>query len=373
MGKYLAVTVPFLGITLFFVQSYYLRTSRQVRILDIEAKSPLFTHFTETMQGISVIRALHWESTFEENLQNALNQSQKPFYMLLCIQQWLELVLDCIVAALAVILVATATSLKSDFSAGAMGVALNLVLTFNMSLTQLIKSWTSLETSIGAVARVQEFVAKTPSEERVVGQVQVQEGSLLLLDWPAKGGVEFRDVVASYGGPDASPVLNHLSLSFKPREKIAVCGPSGSGKTSLVLALLQMVDVQKGTITIDGVNLASVQCGDLRSRINVIPQDPFFMPGSIRFNLDPRQDADSDDDPHVSDAYIEAALQKVGLWKKVSAGGGLDMTLTMSDWSVGERQLLALARALMVKSSILILDEATSRYVLTPDTTSMLL
>ena len=105
LGKYLTITVPALGVTLFFVQSYYLRTSRQVRLLDIEAKSPLFTHFMETMQGITVIRAMRWQTPFQTRLQDLLNQSQKPFYMLFCIRQWLQLVLDCIVMALAVILV----------------------------------------------------------------------------------------------------------------------------------------------------------------------------------------------------------------------------------------------------------------------------
>ncbi|KAJ5140959.1 hypothetical protein N7448_004367 [Penicillium atrosanguineum] len=353
MGKYLTVTVPVLAVVLFLVQNYYLRTSRQVRLLDIEAKSPLFTHFVETMQGISVIRAMRWQRPFEERLQELLNQSQKPFYMLYCIQQWLQLVLDCIVMALAVVLVTLVISLKDQFSAGAIGVALNLILSFNQDLMILIKFWTSLETSIGAVSRIQEFVANTPPEDQgqdLLGPPPVQ--------WPSGGEIVFKDVNATYN-PTSAPVLTNLSLTIHSGEKVAICGPSGSGKTSFILGLLQMIEVQNGSITIDDVDLSTLSCGTVRFHVNVVPQDPFFMPGTLRFNLD----RDSEHNP-APDACLIQALEIVDLWKKVcgtsSGRGELDQELSLSDWSMGERQLLALARAVVTKSSILILDEATS-------------
>jgi ATP-binding cassette, subfamily C (CFTR/MRP), member 1 len=120
------------------------------------------------------------------------------------------------------------------------------------------------------------------------------------------------------------------------------------------MALLQMIEVQKGHITIDDVNLSTLHRRDIRSRINVIPQDPLFLPGTVRFNIDPHQ--------RISDDPIESAIKRVGLWKRISMNRGLDMELSASDWSVGERQLMALARALTRQSSILILDEGTSRY-----------
>jgi ABC-type multidrug transport system fused ATPase/permease subunit len=194
LGKYLTITVPALGVILFLVQSYYLRTSRQVRLLDIEAKSPLFTHFVETMQGINVIRAMRWQAPFQTRLQDLLNQSQKPFYMLFCIRQWLQLVLDCIVMALAVILVSLVVSLRGQFSAGSIGVALNLILVFSQDLMQFIKSWTVLETSIGAVARIQEFVETTPSEEQHENELPIVPSQ-----WPERGHLTFDRVTASYG------------------------------------------------------------------------------------------------------------------------------------------------------------------------------
>lgn len=192
-GKYLAITVPFLGLAVYFLQLYYLRTSRQVRLLDIEAKSPLYTHFIETTSGIATLRAYGWERIFQDECERKLNQSQKPFYMLMCIQQWLTLVLDLVVGVMAVILMATTTSLKHKFSPGSVGVALNLVLSFGLYLKISIRSWTQLETSIGAVSRVKSFVADTPSETRRLDAEWTPQ-----LEWPSQGVITFEKVTATY-------------------------------------------------------------------------------------------------------------------------------------------------------------------------------
>ncbi|KAJ5748022.1 ABC transporter transmembrane domain type 1 [Penicillium nucicola] len=348
IGRYLAASIPLLGVVLFFIQSYYLRTSRQVRLLDIEAKAPLYTHFLETIHGISSIRAFNWGHQLREKSHSLLNRSQRPVYMLYSIQQWLILVLDLTVGAIAVILIAMVTSLKDLFNAASIGVALNILLTLNQTLANALKMWTMTETSIGAVTRVQRFIEDTPSEERGVASSIAPQ---LPHDWPCHGEVKFTDVTAGYDH-STIPILKSLTMTIKPGEKIAICGPSGSGKTSLIMAMLQMLDLQSGRIEIDGRNLAEIPRSTIRSRINVVPQDPFFMPGTLRFNLDPRQ--------CVIDAELVRAIEKVGLWDQVRAKRGLDMEFSTEDWSVGQRQLLALSRALVKKSSLLILDEATS-------------
>ena len=153
-------------------------------------------------------------------------------------------------------------------------------------------------------------------------------------------------------------ILDNISLSINPGEKIAICGPSGSGKTSFILALLQMIEPKEGSIQIDGQNLAELQPQEITSRLNVIPQEPFIMPGTIRLNLDPTSSS--------HEGAIENALQRVGLADRIEEMGGLDSTISISAWSVGELQLLSLARAMIKHSSILILDEAMSRYVYDP-------
>lgn len=175
---------------MFLIQRYYLRTSRQVRLLDIEAKAPIFKHFIETIHGVATIRAFRWSSIFHESHGEMLDQSQRPFYMLFCIQQWLVLVLDLIVGAMAVIIVAVAVSTVGRLEAGALGVSLVLIVDFNLLLAQSIQAWTKLETSIGAVARVQNFIHETPSEP--IGT------QLLPTIWPSRGDIQFQNVVASY-------------------------------------------------------------------------------------------------------------------------------------------------------------------------------
>jgi ATP-binding cassette subfamily C (CFTR/MRP) protein 1 len=158
-----------------------------------------------------------------------------------------------------------------------------------------------------------------------------------------------------------TPALAEMSLNIAPGEKVALCGPSGSGKTTLIMALLRMVELSEGKIMMDDIDISMVQGDEVRSRLNVVPQEPFFMPGTVRFNLDPHKRA--------GDESIEKAIRLVGLWKRIIAGegqnsesAGLDRELVASDWSQGERQLLCLARALLVPSRLVILDEAASRY-----------
>ncbi|KAJ5727659.1 multidrug resistance-associated protein [Penicillium malachiteum] len=344
-GKYFTASLPFFLGSLYLIQFYYLRTSRQVRLLDIEAKSRLVSHFLEAIQGVTMLKALGWCSFFQEAFSNHFRHSQRPFYMLYCIQQWLTLVLDLVSGVMAVILIAITVLLRDHFSGGAVGVALYMIMTFNQSLTQLIDTWISLETSIGAVFRVKTFMHDTPSESGLDTRSLVRPLSPF-----SNGAIEFINITATYG-PSTTPILKGLSLNACPGEKIAVCGRSGSGKTSLILALLQMMELQQGEIKIDGINLQGLDPDHIRSCLSVVSQDQFFLPGTVRLNINPHRNA--------SDEIIEKAIQRVGLWDRISSGGGLEMELKGSEWSVGEKQLLALARAMTIPSEILILDEAT--------------
>ena len=179
-------------VAVYLLQKVYLRTSRQLRLLDLEAKSPLFTHFMETIEGLTTIRSFGWQSSFNKSNRKWLDRSQKPFYLLLCIQRWLVLVLDLIVAAIAIIVVALSVSLRGTTNGGFLGLALTAVLSFSQALQALIKSWTQMETSLGAIARTKSLEAAVRSEDT---DDKVHEPPH---NWPHEGSIKFHNVSASY-------------------------------------------------------------------------------------------------------------------------------------------------------------------------------
>ncbi|PTB72853.1 P-loop containing nucleoside triphosphate hydrolase protein [Trichoderma longibrachiatum ATCC 18648] len=345
--RYLGVTIPLFAIFIYFLQSFYLQTSRQIRLLAIEAHAPLFTHFSESIAGASTIRAFGWQSYHQERNYRLIDASQRPVYLQSCIQHWLSFVLEMTMAVLAVLLVSTVFVWRDRFSPGSVGVSLVTVIGFSEVLVRLVRTWTTLEPSIGAVSRVKRFTEETEIEERD------EKGAYVPATWPQSGAIEFAGWTASYGTtPNSKPVLTGITLSVKPGEHVAICGRTGSGKTSLILSLLQMTEIIEGSISIDGVDLSTLSHARVRSRINVVPQGPFLLPGTVRFNLDPWGSA--------SDEEVVRALERVRLKAFVDRKGGLDEEVDLESWSGGQKQLLCFARAMLRRSKILILDEAMS-------------
>lgn len=192
----MAATVPFCLGAVFVIQRFYLKTSRQLRLLDLEAKSPLYTNYIETLAGLVTVRAFQWQQDFNDRNSLFLDNSQQPLYLLYCVQRWLNLVLDMLVAALVVILVTLAVELRNlpgSISAGGIGVALVTAMNFNQSVSVLIRFWTSMETSLGAIARIKAFESQTASEERPFSPEPPPS-----VGWPSLGAIEFRNVSASY-------------------------------------------------------------------------------------------------------------------------------------------------------------------------------
>lgn len=217
---YVAIAIPLCIIAIAIVQMYYLRTSRQLRILDIEAKAPLFSQFLETLGGISCIRAFGWTSNYIESSYKTLNVSQRPYYLLWCIQRWLTLVLDLFVAGLAILLVALATNVRGSGSTGFLGVALYQVVTFSTTLQVLVTEWTQVEMALGAISRIRTYVLDTKNENLPEETGDVSD------DWPTKGAISFQSVSASYDS-STEPVLKDINISIAPGEKIAICGRTG--------------------------------------------------------------------------------------------------------------------------------------------------
>ncbi|KAI8230251.1 ABC transporter atnG [Colletotrichum sp. SAR 10_77] len=353
-AQYFAAIIPFFVLPLYFLQKFYLKTSRQMRHLDLESKSPLYTHFTETLNGVVTIRAFGWQQEFVKEQLRLLDISQRPYYLLFCIQRWLAIMLDLFVAVIATVLVAFAVKLTNTTSGGAIGLSMVSLMGLNSSLSRLISSWTNLETSLGAIARLRDFVRDTPQEDSVDTQSlpPVPQG------WPSPGAIDFKSIDARYKTDDEI-ILRELSLSIKPGQKVGICGRTGSGKTSLLLTLLRLLETPSGSVQIDDVDLCSLSRKAIRPYFITLPQDPVTLPGSVRTNLDPNASFDGES----GDKALVEALEKTFLWDDViKSRGGLDAVFAELGLSHGQQQLLALARAILHKdqSKVVLLDEATS-------------
>ncbi|KAG7047518.1 ABC transporter [Colletotrichum scovillei] len=317
-SRYMAAILPFLIPTFYAIQHFYLRTSRQMRLLDIEHKAPLYSQLIETLEGLATIRAFRWEDKFENVNLRRLDDSQRPKYLLACLQSWLTFSVDMVIAIIAVVLIILVTTLREQIGPGFIGVALTNVLAFSGCVKAIITSWVMLEVSLGAVARVRNFSLTTASEDDSRSNLAEPEG-----EWPSQGAVELRKVTASY-----------------------------AGKSSLILCLLRMMDLDSGTITIDDVDIATLPHEYVRSKIVAVPQESYIFDGTVRLNLDPGQTA--------SDEEITVVLKRVQLWDKVKERGGLGAVIDDKFFSQGEAQLLVFARAMLRKGRVLVLDEITS-------------
>lgn len=194
-AKYTALLIPFIIAVFAALQMYYLRTSRQMRYLDIEAKAPLYTLFTETstLNGLEHIRAFGWQRSFTSESMHALDYSQKPFYYLFAIQRWLELSMDLIGFFVALILICISVSFREVTSQAGVGLSLLNLITFSSFVSQFVGSWVNLETSLGALARLRTFLSGTPKEHPVE-----DGGAQLPPQWPHSGRVQFTNVIAKY-------------------------------------------------------------------------------------------------------------------------------------------------------------------------------
>ncbi|GKZ38125.1 hypothetical protein AbraIFM66950_010095, partial [Aspergillus brasiliensis] len=351
-------TIPPCYMLVYLIQKIYLRTSRQLRFLDLDARSRLYTNFLDTTNGVTTIRAFGWEDKFAtENIQ-ALDMSQKPYYLLLCLQSWLKVVLDCIMAVIAIGLITRTVAYRNSTGAD-IGLALNLMIGANTTLLKLVQNWTSLETSLGAVSRLKSVQKCVPNEDDDRGAIEPGPR------WPSGGELHVEDVTVSYS-QESEPALRDVSLKVNPGQKLVVMGRTGSGKSTLMLSLLRLLETKHGSISIDDINIAHMPLQILRQRgIIAVPQDGFNIPtASIRFNLHPYHRCSDDD--------IVQALKRTHLWDKIAASStGVDDMLnfpmsTFLPLSAGQMQLFALCRMLLrvrVTAStkpIIILDEASS-------------
>lgn len=352
---YLAISIPFILLCLFLLQRIYITTSRQLRVLELEQKAPLFENFISTFEGLTTLRAYSWMSVAEARNTILVNDAQRPFYLLFCLQRWITLVLDLVTAAQAIFIVGLAVALRHSIDPGFLGVALTSVMTFGQTASALTLQWTNLETSLGAVQRIMTYVKTAPSEEGCQSKAASDEAKQAKDEWPSFGHISLKNVSASYG---SHKVLNNINFDVAAGSKTIICGRTGSGKSTVLGLMLRLLDVDSGSVQIDGVDINTLSPNKIRTAIVGLPQDPLLLHGTVRLNLDSYGQHQGED----GDACLMQALEKTGLAQTISEMGGLDVELSHEWLSYGQHQLLCLARAMLRnKSKVLLLDEATSQ------------
>ncbi|NXO61500.1 MRP7 protein, partial [Phainopepla nitens] len=349
---WIALVVLPLAVVYFFIQRYYRFTSRELKRLCSVTLSPIYTHFSETLSGLSTIRAMRATKRFELENQLRLEQNQRCLFASNTVMAWLDIRLQMIGVAVvtAIAGIAIIQHQKQLGNPGHVGLALSYALYVTYLLSGLIATFTQTEIMMVSVERTEEYTTDIPIEPQ---DKLVQVKAQVSADWPSEGLVEFQQVVFAYraGLPNA---LDGVSFSVYPGEKLGIVGRTGSGKSTLFLALFRMMEMKSGRILLDGVDSQLVGLEELRSRLAIIPQDPFLFSGSIRENLDPHGKR--------TDAELQEVLEQCHLWDAVSQMGGLDSELGErgKSLSVGQRQLVCLARALLTQAKVLCIDEATA-------------
>ncbi|KAF8189625.1 multidrug resistance-associated ABC transporter [Mycena galopus ATCC 62051] len=368
----------------------YLNTGRDLRRMESNSRSPIYSDFGELLEGIVTVRAFSAENRFLDNLHKRINTATKMWYVFWMTNRWLLLNFDCL-GGLAVFITALFSITFLDNDAGLAGLAMTSALTFTNAVYWACRNWTGLEVDLNSVERVVEYL-KLPQEPPAV-----IESNRPPAYWPSSARndalLSVEDLVIKYS-PELPPVLHSISFTLKAGERVGLIGRTGSGKSTLAMSILRFVDPVSGRIVIDGVDISTIGINDLRSRLTFIPQDATLFSGTLRDNLDPFGDHDdaacldalyrvhmisdsptdsrgpsrgqstaaspsSSRPPSINGSTTDASLftdvdtkVSVSLDTQVSAGG--------TNFSQGQRQLIAMARALLRRSSVVVMDEATS-------------
>ncbi|KAK3842992.1 MAG: hypothetical protein J3R72DRAFT_442126 [Linnemannia gamsii] len=343
---------PAFLITIMFVimANLYLRSSRELKRVESITKSPIFSHFGESLSGVATIRAYGAEKRFQHENLELLDEHNRPFFYLWVCNRWLSVRVD-VLSAFVSFFAGLLIILNTNIDPSAAGLSLSYSLTFTDHILWLCRLYSEMEMNMNSVERVREYMDLPQEPPAVI------EGSRPPPGWPNNGEITVEKLVMQYS-PDDPPVIRDVSFHVKPREKIGIVGRTGAGKSTLAVAFFRFMELTAGKITVDGIDISTLGVHDLRSSLTIIPQDPVLFIGTIRTNLDPFNEHD--------DAALWATLRRVHLIGEDGAEsnsfGNLDSEVQEngSNFSQGQRQLIGLARALLKQSKIIILDEATA-------------
>lgn len=363
----------------------YLKTGRDLRRMESNSRSPIFSGFSELLEGIVTVRAFSAEQRFLDDLHDKIDVTTKMWYNFWMTNRWLLLNFDGL-GGLAV-LTTTLLALSGYVSAGTAGLCITSAMTFTSSVYWACRFWTALELDLNSVERVVEYLDLPQEPPAVI------ESSRPPAYWPSsstkEGLLTVEDLVIKYS-PELPPVLHNVSFTLNARERIGLLGRTGSGKSTLAMSILRFVDPVSGRILIDGIDISTIGVHDLRSRLTFIPQDATLFSGTLRDNLDPFSEhedsecldvlyrvqmlsqsahqslhnsrtpsrASTPDD--LASSAASMAVTDVSMDSKTTITLDTQVSAGGTNFSQGQRQLIAMARALLRRSAIIVLDEATS-------------
>ena len=346
---YLLIAIPFAMYLALKIQNFYLSSSRELMRLESISRSPVVQNFTETVNGLSIIRAFGSERQFSLRNEDLLNKNTALYFYQQACNCWLgialEIVSDIILTGSCLFIVST----RGSMNPGLAGVCLSYAITLPENIYFLVFASSFLENQMVSVERCHQL-AQTESE---ASRSRFKDPALIERGWPQKGGIEFENYQMKYR-EDTEIVLKGVTGKVKGREKIGIVGRTGSGKSSICLSLFRIIEPYDGRILIDGVDIEEIGLDLLRQKICVIPQEPTLFQSSLRDNLDPFHE-------HSDERLVEV-LRHVDMFAGEEAKAILDKEVTEggSNFSAGQRQLICIARALLRNSKIIFLDEATA-------------
>ncbi|XP_035867120.1 multidrug resistance-associated protein 4 [Phyllostomus discolor] len=350
---WVAIPLVVLGILFFFLRGYFLQTSRDIKRLESTTRSPVFSHLSSSLQGLWTIRACKTEERFQELFDAHQDLHSEAWFLFLTTSRWFAVRLDAICAIFVTVVAFGSLILSKTLDAGQVGLALSYALSLMGMFQWCVRQSAEVENMMISVERVMEY---TDLEKEAPWESPKRPPPA----WPHEGVIVFDNVNFTYS-LDGPLVLKHLTALIKAREKVGIVGRTGAGKSSLISALFRLSEPE-GRIWIDKILTTEIGLHDLRKKMSIIPQEPVLFTGTMRKNLDPFNEH--------TDEELWNALKEVQLKEAIEElPGKMDTELAESgsNFSVGQRQLVCLARAILRKNRILIIDEATANVDLRTD------
>uniref|UniRef100_A0A8D3DC56 Multidrug resistance-associated protein 4 n=1 Tax=Scophthalmus maximus TaxID=52904 RepID=A0A8D3DC56_SCOMX len=342
------ILIPIVPLFLVFLylRRFYLSTSRDIKRLESTTRSPVLSHLSSSLQGLWTIRVFGAEGRLKRDFDAHQDLHSEAWFLFLMTSRWFALCLDSLCSVFITFTTFACIFLRDGLGAGQVGLVLTYAVTLLGNFQWTVRQSAEVENMMTSVERVVEY---TQLKSEASWETQKRPPP----DWPSRGMVMFKRVNFSYGS-DGPQVLKDISITFQPNEKVGVVGRTGAGKSSLVSALFRLGEPE-GEIYIDGVLTSEIGLHDLRQKMSIIPQDPVLFTDTVRKNLDPfNQHTDEDLWTALEEVQLRPVVEELpGRLETVLAESG-------SNFSVGQRQLVCLARAILRKNRVLIIDEATA-------------